>query len=121
MAAGEAGGEVSVPAGRALSVGDSGVPPPGVGIHDGLGPRPPGTPDWPRPLVGPRPAGSPRWFPERARRAPEAGEEAGAPAGSGGETGKALEGCPDIGALPGRGACGFRMGVVVAGRGGGGR
>lgn len=55
------------------------------------------------PLLGPRPAGSPPWFPERARRAPDAGEGAGAPAGAGGETGKALEGCPDVGALPGRG------------------
>lgn len=27
--------------------------------------------------------------------------------GAGAEAGKALEGCPDVGALPGRGTCGF--------------
>ena len=55
-------------------------------------------------------------FPERARRAPDAGEGASAPSGVGGETGKALEGCPDVGALPGRGTCGFQNGGGVAGR-----
>lgn len=37
------------------------------------------------------------------------------PSGAGGETGKALESCPDVGALPGKGTCGFQNG------GGGGR
>lgn len=88
---------------------------------EALGPRPPGTSDWPPPLLGPRPASAPRVFPERARRAPDAGEEAGAPSGAGGEAGKALEGCPDVGALPGRGTCGFLngggSGWTPAGRG----
>lgn len=99
-----------MPAGRALGLGDSGGQRPGVGTPEGLGPRPPRTPGWPPPLLGPRLARSPRRFPERARRAPDAGEGRVPPAGAGREAGKALEGCPDVGALPGRGTCGFLNG-----------
>lgn len=101
-----------MPAGRALRLGDSGVPPLAERTSEGLGPRPPGTSDCPLPLLGPRPAGCPRRFPKRARRATDAGEGASAPSRVGGETGKALEGCPDAGALPGRGTCGFQNGAV---------
>lgn len=101
-----------MPGGRARALGDSGDS--GESTSEGLGPRPPGTPDWPLPLLGLSPAGSPPRFPERERererRAPDAGEGAGAPRGAGGETGKALEGCPGVGALPGRGTCGFQNG-----------
>lgn len=71
----------------------------------------------PRGHLGPRTGCCPSW--DRARAAPRHGSRSGRgghrtqgrgrlpPEGAGEETGKALEGCPDIGALPGRGTCGF--------------
>lgn len=95
---------MSVPAGRAPRLGNCGAPPPAVHTPEGLGPRPPGTLDWLPPPPSPNARPAPRDYSRSGRSRHRTWVSS---LGAGAEAGKALEGCPDVGALPGRGTCGF--------------
>lgn len=106
-----------MPAGRARRLEDSRVPPLGESTSEGPRPRPPRTRDWPRASPGTQPAGSTRRFPERARRALDAGEgDECPPAGRVGRPGRPWRAARTLAPFPARGPVAFRMGVVVAGR-----
>lgn len=92
---------------------------PPLSTSEGLRPRPPGTRDWPRAPPGTQPAGSTRRFPERTRRALDAGEgDECPPAGRVGRPGRPWRAARTLAPFPAGGPAAFRMGggKVVAGR-----